>query len=174
MKLPLTERFLWQLYDIVEAADRAHEPFALRSVRDVLQPELRAMRKHYEREKARQGFSQFLYSLKRRGYVTESHTKGILFTDKGKYKALKAKFQGQDYRPRKDKKMIMVMFDIPENRRKLRDLLRSFLLYLKYEKLQQSIWVCRHDVLRETEKLVHEYNLDRYVHILLIEEILRK
>ena len=65
----------------------------------------------------------------------------------------------------------MVIFDIPEKKRKIRDLFRKNLLVLGYQRLQKSIWVCPYDVFKETEELIRDYLIDFYVRIFLIEEI---
>ena len=65
----------------------------------------------------------------------------------------------------------MVLFDIPEDRRRHRDLFRKQLKYLGYEKLQRSIWVCPYNVLGLTQRLIKNYKLDRFVRLLLVEEI---
>jgi DNA-binding transcriptional regulator PaaX len=53
----------------------------------------------------------------------------------------------------------------------LRDLLRELLYLLGYRMLQQSVWVCPYDVLKETEAIIQKLSLERYVKIFLIEEI---
>lgn len=65
----------------------------------------------------------------------------------------------------------MVVFDIPEDLHNLRDLLRENLQGLGYQKLQQSVWTCPYDVSKETEEIIREYALDRYIKLFLIEEV---
>lgn len=48
--------------------------------------------------------------------------------------------------PRKwDKRWRIVIFDIPEDRRKARDLLRDRLIAIGFVRLQASVWVYPHD-----------------------------
>ncbi|NOQ67825.1 hypothetical protein GQ568_00095 [Patescibacteria group bacterium] len=65
----------------------------------------------------------------------------------------------------------MIIFDIPEEKRYLRNLLREKLLLLKYKMLQQSIWICPYDVQKETEFILREHSIDPYIKLFLIEEI---
>ena len=65
----------------------------------------------------------------------------------------------------------MVLFDIPEKKKKERESFRRMLQYLGYKKLQRSIWVCPYDVLRETKDLIKRYNLKPYVELLLVKKI---
>jgi len=65
----------------------------------------------------------------------------------------------------------MVIFDIPERKRDLRDIFRENLQLLGYRMLQQSVWVCPFDVLKETEGVIRQYELDDYIRLFLIEEL---
>ena len=72
---------------------------------------------------------------------------------------------------RRDGKWQMVVFDIPEKKRFLRDELRRKLHELGYQKFQRSIWICPNDVLEETQNLVKSLLLEHYVRLLLVEEM---
>jgi len=65
----------------------------------------------------------------------------------------------------------MVVFDIPERKRTLRDLFRENLQLLGFKFFQKSAWICPWDVLKEVQAIVQQYNLGEYVKIFLIEEI---
>ena len=73
IRLPLTDKFLWKLYSLLENAQGAYEPFAPRTMRRVLSPEWYNLKKSYEREKAKKAFSQFIYTLKTRGYIASTN-----------------------------------------------------------------------------------------------------
>lgn len=94
-----------------------------------------------------------------------------MITPKGAEKILKIKIKTAAGKRRSDGKWQMIIFDIPESKKRLRELLRETLYFLKYQKLQQSVWVCPYDVLRETEAILRKYSLDQYVKLFLIEEI---
>lgn len=172
MRLPLTDKFLWQVYTILEKLDRAYEPFGPRTMRQVLSPEWHRLKKAYQRERAKRTFSQFIYYLKSRGYIASTGSgEGIFLTSKGEQKALKIRLRLVTEKPRKDGKLVMALFDIPEKRRKVRDIFREFLIAMGYKKLQQSVWMCGNDALEETEKVIEEYRLEPCVKLFLIKAI---
>lgn len=174
MKLPLTDKFLWDLYSLVENLDEAFELFYPRTMKEVWCPDLYKLRCQYKRKEARQQLSQLIYYLKKKGYIKIKNLEqkqGVLLTRKGVDKVLKIKLKMLEKKKRPDGKWQMVIFDIPERKRHLRDLLRENLQILGYKMLQQSIWVCPYDVSKETEGIVRKYSLDPYVKLFLIEEI---
>ncbi len=63
---------------------------------------------------------------------------------------------------------ILVLFDIPEKMHALRDIFRANLKLLNFEKVQQSVWICRYDVLGPVKKLINDSNLSAYVKLLKI------
>jgi hypothetical protein len=176
MRLPLTDKFLWDLYNLLEKVEFAKVPrvFTVRSMRELTSSHMSDFWQEYEKKKQRRTFSQFINYLKKRGLIKIKNLegkKGILLTSKGKERALKVKFKCIKKEKREDGKWIMVIFDIPEKKRKIRDLFRKNLQALGYQKLQKSIWVCPYEVFKETEELVRDYSIDHYVRIFLIEEI---
>jgi len=176
MRLPLTDKFLWDLYNFLEKADDtlavifpSREFFEEARYHDLYE-----LKKAYEKGKSRKYFSQFIYYLKKRGYIKIKNLeqkKGVILTKKGGEKVLKIKFRMKEKKKRPDGKWQMVIFDIPEKKKHLRDLLRENLYLLGYKMLQKSVWVCPYDVLRETEVILRKYFLDQYVKLFLIEEI---
>lgn len=179
MKLPFTDKFLWAVYDFYKAADRALEPpeiFKLKTMKDVMRSQPDFWRE-LEYKKSRRQFAQFVNYLKRKGYIKIGNLKGksgILLTPRGREKALKVRIFAKDdksARKRKDGKWIMVIFDVPESKRRYRDELRKILYALGFQKFQKSVWVCPNDVLQRLEDAVRIYNLDYYVRAFLIEEI---
>lgn len=65
----------------------------------------------------------------------------------------------------------MVIFDIPEKKRKLRDFFREVLKNLGFKFLQKSIWVCPYDMLNKVQKIIQKSDLEKQVRIFLIEEV---
>ena len=175
MKLPITDKFLWDLYNSIEEVGRVYErvrpPRSMYegAYRDVIQ-----LRKEYARTKRKRTFSQFIGYLQQKGYIKVKAlegTKGIMLTSKGMGKVLRTRRKVQGRKKRKDGKWIMIIFDIPEKRRQDRDLLRDALVDMGYQKLQQSVWVCPYDAYGETEKAVREYQIIPFVKLFLIEEV---
>lgn len=174
MRIPITDQFLWLLYNLGgEISGSLGEIFRLRGKQD-LNPEEREFWKAIERKRNRKQFGQFINYLKRKGYIKDANLKarkGFLLTKAGEEKALKLKYKLLDKKERKDGKWIMIMYDIPEKKKRQRSFLREKLKELGYKKLQNSIWVSPYDVFKETEKTIEEYFLSPYIKIFLIEEI---
>lgn len=174
MKLPITDKFLLNVCDYAEKLDKTFDIISYRTIEEVYCPTLYNLRKQYKKQKNKQKFSQLIYRLKKNGYIKIKNleqNKGVLLTKKGVEKVLKAKLRMKDKQKRSDKKWQMIIFDIPEKKRHLRDLLREKLRLLEYKKLQQSIWICPYDVSKETGFILRKYSLDPYVKLFLIEEI---
>jgi hypothetical protein len=175
MRLPLTDKFLWDLYSLIENTDRISESFIPpRTMREALFPDFYKLKREYERRKAKKRFSQFINYLKNKGYITIKNLEekqGVLLTRKGFEKVLTTKFKIKERKRRPDRKWQMIIFDIPEKKRHLRGLLREKLHLLKYRMLQQSVWVCPYDVLKETEEFLRLYSLYPFIRLFLIEEV---
>ncbi len=181
IKLPFTEKFLWDLYNFKnktgELIDKIiPEKYGLPfSDFNIFRDEwTNKNKKKYEKEKNRKRFTWLIRRLKQEGYLKTIKIKNnsaILITPKGLNRIFKTELKLIDRKPRKDEKWQMVLFDIPENKRRSRDLFRRALKSLGYTKLQKSIWVCRYDVLKETQDLIKRYNLKEYVELLLIQKI---
>jgi len=174
MKLPLTDKVLWNLYQFLENTDRAYDLIARRTIKDVVYPEFFKLKRELGRKSERKKFAKLIYSLKQRGLIKISNLnnkKGVILTSRGAERALKIKYKMTKRRMRKDGKWQMVIFDIPERKRYLRDLLREHLRIFGYKLLQKSIWVSPYDTYKETEEVLRRYGLDPYVKLFLIEEI---
>jgi len=174
MKLPVTEKFLLNVCNYAEKLDKTFDIFAYKTIEEAYCPSLYDLKKQYERQKNRQKFSQLIYRLKKNGYIKIKNLKqneGVILTKKGAEKVLKVKLRIKNRQKRSDGKWQMIIFDIPEEKRYLRNLLREKLLLLKYKMLQKSIWICPYDVSKETESVLRKYSIDLYVKLFLIEEI---
>lgn len=174
MKLPITDKFLLDIYNFTEKIDKTFDLFAYKTNSDAYCPDLRDLKKHYEKQKEKQKFTQLIYRLKKNGYIRIKNLKqneGVILTKKGAEKVLKAKLKIKDKQKRPDGKWQMIIFDIPEEKRYLRNLLREKLRLLKYKMLQQSIWICPYNVQKETELILRKYSIDPYIKLFLIEEI---
>lgn len=174
MRLPITDKLLWNIYNFLEGLNDFHHNFTALSWNDILYPEISKMRHKYGKKMSRKRFSRLVYYLKRNGYIkikNLENKEGVLLTKKGDEKILKIKLKIKNKKIRADKKWQMIIFDIPEEKRFLRNILRQNLTILGYEMLQQSVWVSPFDVLKETEDLIRTHDLDPYIKLFLIEEI---
>lgn len=174
MKIPITDQFLWLLYNFGDEISKPLEIFRLRTKED-LNPEGREFWKALERKRERNQFAQFINYLKKQGYIKISATKGkrgILLTSKGRSKSLIVKYKlDPRFKKRKDKKWVMVVFDIPEKMRKYRDEFRKYLLSFGFQKFQKSIWICPYDTLKDLNEVINTYSLDKFVKIFIVEEV---
>lgn len=60
---------------------------------------------------------------------------------------------------------ILVIFDIPEEQRRLRQKLRTLLRELRFEPVQQSVWSSQYDVLDYLVPELKQEHLDEYVQV---------
>jgi len=176
MKIPITDQFLWDLYNLIEGTDDVLDTLLPppRTMKEAIYPDIRKLRIKYEKKKARESFSKFIYYLKKQGYIKIKdleNKQGVLLTKKGMKKVLKTKIKMKKVKKRKDGKWIMLIFDIPEKERKSRSLLRETLNFLGYKMLQRSVWVCPYDVLGETEDFIQRNSIDSYIKLFLIKEV---
>lgn len=63
--------------------------------------------------------------------------------------------------------MCLVIFDVPESERRVRDVLRDFLIDLDFQMIQKSVWATEKDVLRELCALLQGANLHQWVNIIV-------
>jgi len=188
MRIKITEKFLWNLYKLAKKKDKIMSDLwsskwhGFKDPLEMLFPDIWGVRdclweqyKKQNKDKARKRkFYRMINYLKNTGYLNVKdvkNRKAIIITPKGMNKALETELKFGDKEKRKDKKWQMIFFDIPEKRRRDRDYLRKYLGYLGYKKLQQSIWVCPYNVLEETQQIVKNYKLDRFIRLLLVEEV---
>lgn len=175
MRLSITDKFLLDVCNsITGAADILDFLAKPPTMRNWLPDPKNPIYKKYRSDRNKRKLTDLIYSLKRRGYIKSENLQGkkaLLLTKKGISRALKASFFSQEMKMRKDRKWIMIIFDIPQRHKKARNLLRSILVNLGYKMFQQSVWVSPYDISEKTEKLLQFYSLDNYVKIFLIEEI---
>jgi len=174
MKLPITDKFLLDVYNSAKKLDGTFTIFSYKKMKEYCYPSLCELRNQYKRKQTKQQFSQLIYRLKKNGYIKIKNleqNEGVILTKKGAEKVLKAKLKTKDKKKRRDGKWQMIIFDIPEEKRYLRNLLREKLRLLEYKMLQQSIWICPYSVQKETELVLRKYSIDPYIKLFLIEEV---
>ncbi|MFA6145756.1 MAG: CRISPR-associated endonuclease Cas2 [Patescibacteria group bacterium] len=128
----------------------------------------------YFREKKKRNLYSAIYNLKASGYLKTKINRegeGYLLTPKGENKVLTIKVR--DLEKKKDSKdeWLMIIFDIPENMRRNRDMLRRFLYTLGFQKVQQSVWASPYDVYDELKAVVNNLNIRKYIKILKVKEL---
>ena len=111
-----------------------------------------------------------LARLKREGYLKEVEYRGkkkIAVTLKGRVRIFKFLRKSRKW----DGKWRIVIFDIPETKKKMRNFFREKLQELGYRMLQESVWICPYNIADKTEDLIEFCNARKFIHYLLVEEL---
>ena len=97
----------------------------------------------------------------------------IILTEKGKLKALRGKIDELEIRIPKtwDNLWRVVIFDIPEKKRRARGALRNKLKELGFVELQKSVFIFPYECKEEIEFIVEVFNIRKYVRYLVVKEI---
>ncbi len=176
MKLSITDKFLWDMYSVLEKAENVSD-FVLSNKykkASILMGGQNPFFEKYRKDMGKRRFNKLVSYLKKKNYIKAKNLenkKAFMITKDGLSKALKASFAAGDKRKRKDSKWVMMIFDIPEKHRTSRNLLGSILYNLGYKLLQQSVWVTPYDVSEKTEQLLQLHSLDHYVKMFVIEKV---
>jgi len=181
MRLPFTEKFLWDFYRAAKftagALDKLASPRfrGMHGMIDFLKyPDYSDLKKLEQKRLGKERFGRLIRYLKYNDYLyikKDKNKLAIILTPKGAEKILEIKQKIDGSSKRRDGKWQMIIFDIPEDIRKKRDYLRAGLKRLEYQKLQQSIWICPYDVFKDTQELIKYLKLEPFIKLLLIEEI---
>jgi len=117
-----------------------------------------------------------MWELEKRGYIKrykEEKTNLIELTQIGKEKALKYFFQ--EFRvttPESwDKKWRLVIFDVPKDKKNLRDIIRQRLKKIGFYQLQKSVFIFPYDCLEQIKALKYIYSIGSYLQYLVVESI---
>jgi len=103
----------------------------------------------------------------------EDGTIEVVLTEKGKLKALRGKIDELEVKIPKnwDNLWRIVIFDIPEKKRKVRGALRNKLKELGFVELQKSVFIFPYECKEEIEFIVEVFNIRKYVRYLVVKEI---
>lgn len=135
---------------------------------------LRAWLEEYFRKRKKRTFYSTISRLNKNGYLkirTAKEGKGYILTPKGEKKILENKVKNLKLKLDPFKYWLMIVFDIPEKRRKDRDLFRIYLYELGFQKIQQSIWISPYNVYKELKEIVNNLGLNQCVKFLKVKEI---
>jgi|SRR3989344_123165 len=107
--------------------------------------------------------------------------KGLIIFEDGHYsptvngKKLLAEWQGLNYKikiPRKwDKKWRVIIFDIPEKKRRIRDQVREILLAAGFQRLQDSVWVYPYDCEDVIGLMKTDLGIGKYLLYMIVDQI---
>ena len=118
----------------------------------------------------RQAFYNAIRRMKKDGFIkVEKYKKEKRFTitEKGKLKILGLNQKVKEW----DGKWRIVIFDIPERKRGLRDFFRAKLHELGFRFLQESVWICPYNIADQVEDLIVLCGVGNYIHYLVVEEL---
>lgn len=104
--------------------------------------------------------------LKREGYIEKIKRNGDIFykiTESGKTKISNLPAPIHKRSRKWDGKWRIVIFDIPEEDRDKRNLIREGLRELRFGKLQGSVWISPHDVGHKVERMIENYGLGKFM-----------
>ncbi len=124
------------------------------------------IKQHYKNESYRKIYTH-IYQLEKRGYLEKYKLKDVEFVRVSP----KGIASIDTFKKERDGKWKMIIFDIPESQRPVRDYLRTKLKQLGFKRWQNSIWVTPYrlpnDVVDELKKLSEKY----FVRLITIESI---
>lgn len=127
----------------------------------------------------RQTLKRSLFTLHREKLLTEKRnsdgTVSLALTEAGKRQANYLRVFGKGVKIQKPKKWDrlwrVVMFDIPEETRQFRDILRDHLKQIGFRELQHSVFIFPYPCEKEFATLVNLYSAEKYVRILTVKKI---
>jgi len=106
--------------------------------------------------------------------ITEyKSNKKIQLTKKGILEFIRYNINNKKEKTKWDGKWRIVIFDVLENQRRIRDLLRNRLRWLGFKELQKSVWIFPYDVRKEIKKILEVCNINIIgdVRFLTVEKI---
>jgi|SRR3989344_4281929 len=118
-----------------------------------------------------------LTTLHEAGVVkTERRSDGsmkIILTRKGKRTAKEYTLDQLEIQepPQWDKKWRIVIFDIPERKKKFREIFRQHLQHLNFRELQKSVFIHPYDCAGEIEFLIDFYHAKSFVRFIIADSI---
>lgn len=110
--------------------------------------------------------AQALKRLRKNGFVELLSNEELVFrlTDMGRNKALWIKMKLED--EKWDGKWRIVIWDIPEKRRKVRDLLRHQLKQLGFKMIQRSVWASKKNCTLPLKEYIKKIGIGDWVTVL--------
>lgn len=105
--------------------------------------------------------------MERTGYVRHhAHNDSIEFTNKAKIRIIDTISSKHEI----DGMFRFLSFDIPEQKRVLRDGFRRAIKRLGFKQVQKSLWVCNKNVGDLVEIIIEEFKVNEYVTYIISEK----
>jgi len=137
---------------------------------------LKAIGKEWK-EIDRQALRRAIRSLYESKLISEKQnpdgTVTLVLTDKGKQKALTYDLEKMEIKKPKqwDEKWRIVVFDIPEKIKKVREAIRQHLKNLGFYELQKSVFVHPYECKNEIDYLIELYDIRKFVRFIVADSI---
>lgn len=115
-------------------------------------------------ELKKSALSAAIRRLREAGYIEQGVNENqviLKLTNLGRY-ALGPKFDEKDW----DGKWRIVIFDIPEEKRGVRDLFRRRLKEWGFKNWQQSVWITKNNITGKLRKLIGELEIESWVAVI--------
>ena len=135
----------------------------------------RLMLRYLDQRDQRQRLYDAWYNLIKRGYLQRrifGKSEAYVLSPKGELKIFHERVRLSRSRSKlPNGQWLMVFFDIPETKRKMRDSLRAGLENLGFSSVQKSVWATRRQVKDEMRQLLDLLGAKKYVKLLLVREL---
>lgn len=121
----------------------------------------------------RSQYARRLYDLRKGGFVAyRSDQKNIKLTDAGKRKLDFERLEKLKWTLKeRDQYYRLIMFDIPEERRMVRDILRQKLREFACYQIQKSVYVTPYKCEHIMDELIRLLNVRKHVHVMKIADL---
>lgn len=123
----------------------------------------------FDKEITRRQLNRSLRDLEKQRLVRKKRSRGKIIyevTDLGRARILKWNYKRKKKKERRDGSSTIVIFDIPETKKKSRDFLRRFLKENDFTQLQKSVFIGRFYLLDEFYTLLKEVRIEDHVSVL--------
>lgn len=154
----------------------ATSPYFLINIARQIKRNKKYIKKEIRKKLDERKIAKSLERLKRNKLIILGEENGnfkVELTEKGK-RVVKG-IQLDNMKPEKpavwDKKWRVVIFDIPDKKRRARDALREKLQELKFYLLQKSVWVYPYPCKKEVQFLCEFFEITPYVNIIVADNI---
>lgn len=140
----------------------------------IMEPGYGGWTEHQERQERQLQYEEheWIRSLKHRQFIETKRIGGKLMmrlTEKGWRQALRDKIKCT--RACCEKGICIVVFDVPEAEKHVRNALRRVLSECGFTMLQKSVWYTDKDILKELCALLQGARLDKWVRIIMGDEV---
>ncbi len=120
-------------------------------------------------ELKRSSLSQALKRLREGGLIQETKLHGDLvvkLTDEGKF-LINDEFEGKDW----DGKWRVVIFDIPEEKRLIRNMFRRNIKKWGFKHLQKSVWISKRNIYDKLESYIKDLGIEKWVIVMEVNRL---